>query len=158
MSNRMNAIVLAAAGLAGLAAPAGAQTPDSAAAGTTRYTLVEVGGKPLPVEVDKEWRCRESVHAGTLMLRDDGRWLLETSKREVCGDRTEEDRDDEDGTWKAEGNTLRFYDDDGRENTDDWDLDRDIDLDDLTTGTLRDDGTLTVQLADDETTLLFRRE
>jgi hypothetical protein len=76
----------------------------------------------------------------------------------VCGDRTEEDPDDEDGTWKAQGNTLRFYDDDGRENADDRDRHDDDDLDDLTSGTLRDDGTLTVQLADDETTLLFRRE
>lgn len=160
MRDRMNGVALAAA--VALTAPAAAQAQDTTATQTatqlTRYTLVEVGGKPLPVEVDREWRCRESVHAGTLMLRSDGRWRLETSNREVCGDRTEEDLEDEDGRYRTEGATLRFFDDDGRENDDDWDLGREIDLDELETGTLNDDGTLTVQLADDETTLLFRRE
>ena len=60
-----------------------------AAPAETRYVLVDVGGKALPVEVEKEWRCREDVTAGTLRLREDGLWRLETLVRETCGDRTE---------------------------------------------------------------------
>ena len=131
----------------------------SAAAGTeTRYSLASVSGKALPVEVEKELRCREDVTAGTLALRSDGRWRLETSRREVCGDRTEKDLDDDDGTYRTEGRTLRFFDGDGRENTDDWDLGREIDLDDLRTGTLAADGSLTVELADGKNRLVFRPE
>src|SRR5688572_19600865 len=61
-----------------------------------RYTLVDVGGRALPAEIEKEWRCREEVTAGTLVLRGDGRWRLETSLRETCGGRAEMDREDED--------------------------------------------------------------
>ena len=58
----------------------------------------------------------------------------------------------------AEGSTFRFLDDDGRENTDDWGLEREIDLDDLRTGTLAQDGTLSIRLAGDKHTLVFRRQ
>ena len=143
--------------------PVEAATFDTATAATppvpaeTRYTLAEVAGKPLPVEVEKEWRCREEVTAGTLTLRGD-RWRLETVQRETCGDRTEEDRDTDDGIYRTEGGTLRFFDDDGREKSDDWDLDRDLDLDDLRSGTRGADGSLTVLLADGKTRLVFRPE
>src|SRR4029450_11936704 len=83
-------------------ASAAAQAPDSsptakkppsvstsaAVPGATRYSLIEIGGKALPARVEKEWRCREDVTAGTLTLSGDGQWLLETVTREVCGDRT----------------------------------------------------------------------
>ena len=140
------------------AAPADAGAPTAATAAITRYTLVEVAGNRLPAETEKEWRCREEVTAGTLSLRDDGRWLLETATRETCGDRTKEDRDTDDGTYRAEGSTLHFFDDDGRQSDAGWGLDRDIDLDDLRTGTLAGDGTLTIRLADDKQTLVFRRQ
>src|SRR5688572_1828128 len=55
------------------AAPA---TPPSSPAATV-YRLAQVGGKALPVEVEKGWRCREDVTAGTLTLGNDGRWVLE---------------------------------------------------------------------------------
>jgi hypothetical protein len=138
-------------------APAAQAPADLTAPPATTYKLVQVGGKPLPVEVEKEWRCREDVTAGTLTLRDDGRWLLETTAREVCGDRTTTEQDDDDGRYTVEGQTLRFLDDDGEENTKDWNIGKDVDLDDLRTGTLGTDGTLTVQLADEKTTLVFRR-
>ena len=154
MMNRSGARVLAVTALLAGAAWTGAaaQTAD-----TKRYQLVEVSGKPLPALIEKEWRCEEQVVAGTLTLRDDGRWLLETTTREACGDRTEEDRDSDDGTHRTEGKTIRFFDDDGRENSDsDWGTGTDIDLDEFKTGTVADDGSLTVQLADGNTTLLFR--
>lgn len=137
-----------------------AQTPE--ASGTAppaekRYRLVEVSGKPLPALIEQEWRCEEQVTAGTLTLRDDGRWLLETTVRETCGNRTEEDRDSDDGTYRTEGNTIRFFDDDGRENSArGWSVGTDIDLDEFKTGTIAADGSLTVQLADGKTTLHFR--
>ena len=55
------------------------------------------------------------------------------------------------GAARYEGQT-------GRENTDDWDLGREIDLDDLRTGTLAADGSLTVELADGKNRLVFRPE
>ena len=157
----MMAAGLALAALAAAWTPAATQVSDSAqppAPGTTRYTLAEVAGKPLPAQVEKEWRCREDVTAGSLTLSEDGRWLLETTTRQVCGDRTEEDRDDDDGTYRTEGGTIHFLDDDGRENTDrGWGIGTEIDLDELRAGTIADDGTLRVQLADGRTTLVFRR-
>jgi hypothetical protein len=98
------------------------------------------------------------VTAGTLLLREDGRWRLETTVRETCGGRTRMDRDDDDGTYHAQGATIRFLDDDGERNRADWSLGGEIDLDELDQGTLTDAGVLTVRLADDKTVLRFRRE
>ena len=147
---------------------AGAQTPaaapDSAAPqaiatapAETPYLLLDLGGKPLPVRIEK-WRCHEDVVAGTLRLREDGRWRLETSVRETCGNRSKMEHDDEDGIYQAQGSTLRFLDDDGHRNRADWDFDGEIDLDDLDRGTLAETGDLTVRLADGKTVLRFRRE
>ncbi len=136
----------------GAGAEAHAQTPDA-----TRYTLVQVAGKALPTMIEKELRCQEDVTAGTLSLSQDGRWLLETVTREVCGDRTEEDSDRDHGTYTTEGQTLRFLDEDGRENHDGGlGGGNDDDLDDFKSGTMAADGSLTVKLADG-TPLLFRK-
>lgn len=125
----------------------------------TRYTLVEVGGKSLPALIEKEWRCQKNVTAGVLLLSGDGRWLLETRTRKVCGDRTEIDRDSDDGIYRTEGATMRFFDDEGRQKTDrGWSIGTDIDLDNFKTGSLANDGVLTVQLADGHTNLVFRRQ
>jgi hypothetical protein len=123
-----------------------------------RYTLVEVAGKALPVETEKGWRCREEVTAGTLVLRGDNHWGLETSVRETCGDRTKVDHEDEDGTYRTEGTTIHFLDDDGDRNDADWSLEREIDLDELDQGSYTDGGTLSVRLADEKTVLRFRRQ
>jgi hypothetical protein len=123
-----------------------------------RYTLVEVDGKALPVETEKEWRCRDEVTSGTLVLREDGRWRLETSIRETCGDRTKTDQEDEDGIYRTQGTTIQFLDDDGDRNDADWDLAREIDLDELDQGSIADGDALTVRLADEKTVLRFRRE
>ncbi|MGH7525576.1 MAG: hypothetical protein ACREMX_02615 [Gemmatimonadales bacterium] len=126
---------------------------------TKRYTLVEVAGKSLPTLIEKEGRCQKNVTAGVLMLSGGGRWFLETLTREVCEDRTEDDRDSDDGIYRTEGGTMRFFDDDGRVKTDRWwSIGTDIDLDQFKTGTIGNDGTLTVQLADGRTNLLFRRQ
>jgi hypothetical protein len=173
MQHRMmiTSLVVAAA-LAAAWSPAAAQRSDSTQAlsparqaassaaarpapEVTRYTLVEVGGTRLPALVEKVGGCEENVTAGTLALSGDGRWSLETVTREVCGDRTDEDRDNDDGTYRADGGTLRFLDDDGRDT--DGDSDTDLELDELETGTIAKDGTLKVQLADGKTTLVFRR-
>ncbi len=140
------------------AAQASPDTVRSAGPAETRYVLVDVGGKSLPVEVEKEWRCREEVTAGTLLLREDGRWRLETTRRETCGSRVETDQEDEDGIYRTEGATIHFLDDDGNRNDADWHLGKEIDLDDLDQGTLADGGTLSVRLADEETVLRFRKQ
>lgn len=132
-------------------------TAVAAAPGAERYRLVEVAGTALPAEVEKEWGCREYVTRGALTLGADSSWSLRTTRREVCGDRVEVEHDDDDGIYKREGETLHFLDDDGRANTDsEWRIGTDIDLDELRTGIIGKGGTLTVQLADDETTLVFR--
>jgi hypothetical protein len=158
---RGNITVLTLALVAGSWTPGHAQAADTAAQraspAVTVYTLVRVGNDTLPARIEKEWRCQEDVTGGTLSLRQDRRWLLETTTREVCGDRIEEDHDTDQGTYTTEGETLRFLDDDGRENNDrGWDVGTDIDIDELKTGTLASDGTLTVKLADG-TALVFRR-
>jgi hypothetical protein len=168
------AVAIAAAVSLTLTAAAAAQasptTPDTAgpsklaaqavaaAPAETRYVLVDVGGKALPVEIDKGWRCREDVTAGTLLLREDGHWRLQMSVREICGDRPEMEHEDDDGTYRAEGTTLHFLDDDGNRNHADWSLGGEIDLDELDQGTMAAGGTLTVRLADEKTVLRFRRE
>jgi len=144
-----------------------AATPDTTgaagpapteAAAERRYTLVDVGGKGLPVEIEKEWRCRDEVTAGTLVLRENGRWRLETSIRESCGSRTKMDQEDEDGIYRTEGTTIHFLDDDGDRNDADWSLETEIDLDELDHGSIADGDLLSVQLADEKTMLRFRRE
>ena len=140
-------------GAANFAAPA----PTEAAA-ERRYTLVDVGGKGLPVEIEKEWRCRDEVTAGTLVLREDSRWHLETSVRETCGTRTKMDQEDEDGIYRTEGTTIHFLDDDGDRNDADWSLETEIDLDELDHGLIADGDLLSVRLADEKTVLRFQRE
>lgn len=124
----------------------------------TPYLLLDLGGKPLPVRIETEWRCYEDVVAGTLRLREDGRWRLETTVRETCGSRSKMEQEDEDGIYRTEGSTLRFLDDDGRRNGVDRSLDGQIDLDDLDHGTLAEGGVLTVRLAVGKAVLRFRRE
>ncbi len=131
--------------------PPGATAPPS-----TRYTLTQVDGKPLPFVVENGWRCREEVTAATLTLGG-GRWRLETVTRERCGDRIEEERDDDDGSYTRERETIHFLDDDGRANTDRWwSIGTDIELDELRTGIVSHLGTLTAVLGDGQTTLVFR--
>ena len=166
---RLEAVALSSLVVLALPAAAGAQAADSAATSvasaversvldTARYRLVEVDGKPLPAQVEKEWRCHEEVTAGTLTLTGDGRWHLESATREVCGDRTKDDRDSEHGSYTRNGSALAFLDEDGQAESDGGrGLDKDIDLDDFKSGTLASDGALRVQLADGLTTLLFRR-
>ncbi|HVL18913.1 MAG TPA: hypothetical protein VM387_12975 [Gemmatimonadales bacterium] len=124
----------------------------------TAYLLLDLGGKPLPARIETEWRCYEDVVAGTLRLREDGRWRLETTVRETCGSRSKMEQEDEDGIYRTEASTLRFLDDDGHRNGADRSLDDEIDLDDLDHGTLAEGGVLTVRLADGKTVLRFRRE
>ena len=57
--------------------------------------------------------------------------------------------DTDDGRDTTEGQTVRFVDDDGKENTKEWSVGKDIDLDDLHSCTLGAEGTLTVRLADE---------
>jgi hypothetical protein len=137
--------------------PVAAQ-PPAAAQVEHRYTLVDVGGRALPAEIEKEWRCREEVTAGTLVLRGDGRWRLETSLRETCGGRAEMDQEDEDGTYRAQGDTIQFFDEDGHRNDGEWSILPEIDLDELDRGSIADGSTLTVRLTDEKTMLRFRRQ
>ena len=145
-----------AAGTTPAEAQGAGQTPATAAAPES-YQLVELAGKPLPALIDKERSCREEVTAGRLTLGKDGNWLLEGTTREVCGERVAEtETDTGDGRYAVEGQTVRFYDDDGRDDRD-RDNESEIDLDDLDTGTLASDGTLAVRLDDGRTTLEFRK-
>jgi hypothetical protein len=72
----------------------------------------------------------------------------------VCGERAEVETETEHGRYSVAGDTVRFFDDD---DDDDRDTGDDVDLDDLKSGTLAADGTLTVRLEDDRSTLVFRK-
>jgi hypothetical protein len=135
-------------------APAAPDLPASAAG--QRYRLVEVAGAALPVEVEKDWSCRESVTRATLTLVADSTWVLRSTLREACGERAEVETEVEHGRYAREGTSLRFYDEDGEDDRD-WDLRREVDLDDLQSGTVGADGSLTVRLDDGKTTLVFRQ-
>jgi len=141
-------VVIGAGVQAQSAGPAGASA-------TERYRLVEVAGSALPAEVEKEWNCREYVTRGSLTLGADSLWHLRAAIREDCGGRAEVDNEEESGRYSRTDTTIRFYHDDDDDR--DWELGRDIDLDDLKTGTLAADGTLTVRLEDGKTTLVFRK-
>jgi hypothetical protein len=93
-------------GLALAGALTAGTTAHAEAQGEQRYRLVEVAGSALPVEVEQEWRCRESVTRATLTLRPDSLWALEYTKRKVCGDRTE----DETERWRAVATAARAAD------------------------------------------------
>ena len=121
---------------------------------TQRYRLIEVAGTALPAEVEKSWNCREYVTRGDLTLGSDSLWSLRVTLREVCGERAEVETETEHGRYSVAGDTVRFFDDDG---DDDRDTGDDVDLDDLKGGTLAADGTLTVRLEDDRSTLVFRK-
>lgn len=119
-----------------------------------RYRLVEVAGSKLPVEVEKEWRCREYLTEAALTLGADSLWRMQYTKREVCGDREEIETETEDGRYTVVADTIRFLDDDDDE---DDRVDDDLDVDDLATATRGANGTLTGRLRDGKTTLVFRR-
>lgn len=120
------------------------------------YQLVEVAGSALPVEVEKEWRCREYVTQATLTLGTDSLWSLRYTTREVCGNREETETEHDGGRYTVVADTIRFHDDDDDDDGD-RDLTGDLEVEDLATGTRAADGTLTGRLRDGETTLVFRR-
>jgi hypothetical protein len=93
------------------------------------------------------------VTQATLTLRPDSLWALEYTKREVCGDRTEDETEREDGRYRVTADTIHFHDDDGDDDRDDRD---DLDLDDLATAARAADGALIARLEDGKTTLVFR--
>ncbi len=136
------------------------------------WQLAEVNGMALPALIEQDGEnCREEVTSGSLTLESDGGWTLVTQEREVCGDKVEEDSEEEDGRYSTQGVTVTFTegdddtddDDADDDDTDDDDADDDDgddddrgDADDLASGT-RSGSTLTVRLEDGNTVLLFRR-
>jgi hypothetical protein len=141
---------------------------------TETWQLAEVNGTALPALIEQDGEnCREEVLSGTLTMESDGDWTLVTQEREVCGDQVEEESDEEDGRFTAQGESFTFTeedddaddddaddddaDDDDDDDGDDADDDDDgDDADDLASGT-RSGTTLTVRLEDGSTVLLFRR-
>jgi hypothetical protein len=122
------------------------------------YRLTEVAGKSLPAIINRGLRCHEEVTAAELTLVDGGSWLLRAATRGLCGDRVvATETDVESGRYAIEGRTVRFYDEDGRSGGRESDFETEIDLDDVETGTLAPNGTLTVRLEGEGATLVFRR-
>lgn len=136
--------------------PATGPEPRSGAPTDERYRLLTIAGKPLPAVVEKERSCREEVTRGTVALGADSLWSLHVTTREVCGERSEEEFDTDGGRYSREGSSLRFHDDDGDDDRD-WRLGEEMDVDDLKTGTVSSDGSLTVQMGDGKTSLVFRK-
>ena len=122
---------------------------------TETYRLLEVAGSALPAEVEKEGDCREYVTRGDLTLGSDSLWSFRVTLREACGERAEVETETEHGRYSVAGDTVQFFDDD--DDDDDRDIGDDMDLEDLKRGIFAADGTLSVRLDDDQTTLGFRR-
>jgi hypothetical protein len=122
---------------------------------TQTYRLLEVAGSALPAEVEKEGDCREYVTRGDLTLGSDSLWSFRVTLREACGERAEVETETEHGRYSVAGDTVQFFDDD--DDDDDRDIGDDMDLEDLKRGIFAADGTLSVRLDDDQTTLGFRR-
>jgi hypothetical protein len=149
MTDRMPALAVALVLLTAAAAPLEAQ-------GEQQYRLVKVADKELPAEVDRDRGCRESVTRATLTLEADSLWSLRYTKREECGGRAEVENEHEGGRYSMVADSIQFRDDDDDDDRDD-DEDDDLDIDDLASGTLAADGTLTARLRDGRTTVVFRR-
>ena len=107
-----------------------------------------MGGSALPVQVDKGWRCRDSLTSATLTLGSDSLWILQYTEREVCRDRAEVEEDHERGRYSVVADTIRFHGDDDRD-------DDALELDELAVATLAADGTLTGRLS--RRMVVFRR-
>lgn len=150
------ATLIAASGVAVLIQPAAAQTPAAAAppaVGT--YELVEVGGTPLPTTVEETAECVERVTAGTLTLEEDGEWEIELTESETCGTDVSDDTESEEGEYTVEGTAIDFQPDE-EEGEDDADEPDELDLDELSTGTL-DGDVIRVRIRGTEMEAVFRR-
>lgn len=124
---------------------------DAAAQDGQIWRLSQVDGNALPHVVDQDDDgCREEIVAGTLTLHADGRWVLETQEREICGNEVEDETEEEDGRYEVQGETVRFADDDGEVETDG------NDVDDIAQGT-RNAATLTVRSGGGDRVLVFTR-
>ena len=145
----IDSIMVHALGVALAVAATTAQTTQS-------YRLIEVAGSALPAEVEKEGNCREYVTRGDLTLGSDSLWSFRVTLRETCGERAEVETETEHGRYSVSGDSVRFFDDDD-DDDDDRDSGDDMDLDDLKSGIRAADGTLSVRLDDDRTTLVFRK-
>ncbi len=124
---------------------------DTAAQSEETWRLSQVDGNALPHVVDQDDDgCREEVVSGALTLHADGRWTLVTQEREVCGSEIEDETEEEDGRYEAQGETVRFADEDGDVETDG------DDVDDIAHGT-RNGSTLTVRTGGGDRVLVFTR-
>jgi len=99
-------------------------------------------------EADADDVCQEAFVVAIERIEDCrdpakfGRWLLQIVRNRARN--------------LIRSQALRSYDGDGKHDRN-WDLGGDLDLDDLESGTLAPDGTVTVRLDDGETELLFRQ-
>ena len=119
------------------------------------FRLISVGGKELPVVVEQEGDCREELQSAMLTLATDGKWTLVSKEKEICGTKQKDEEERDQGTYKATGETLQFFDKDGKALVAD-EKDGDLDVAELREGTRAADG-FTVRLADGKTELVFRK-
>jgi len=119
------------------------------------FRLISVAGKSLPVVVEQEGECREELQSAMLTLDTNGKWSLVVTEKEICGTNQDNEEEREHGTYKANGTTVQFFDENGKPTVPDAD-DGELDVADLREGTRSSDG-LTVRLADGKTDLIFRK-
>ena len=137
----------------GLAVSALLTEPAAAQTSAGSYALAEIGGKTLPGVIEVEGDCREEIVNATLTLNADGTWQLERHERDVCGDKTEDEKESDKGRYRVTGTSIEFMDDDGDVQT----KKEGDDLEDLSTGTLQAN-TISVKLGATENVAVFRKK
>jgi hypothetical protein len=117
------------------------------------YTLATIDGKALPGVIEVEGDCREEIVTATLVLGADGTWKLDRHERDVCGTTIEDETEADSGRYTVNGPSIEFFDDKGKsQRSDEGD-----DLEDLATGSIREDG-ISIRVGGSGKAVLFRKK
>ncbi len=116
------------------------------------WELAEIDGNALPAVIDQDGDCREEIVSATLTVAPDSSWRLESVERDICGNDTKEEKEQDSGRYRPDGNNVEFLDSAGKSQKDE----SGDDVDDLSSGTV-DGDTLTVQLGKLDKRMTFRR-
>jgi hypothetical protein len=147
------ALVAAVIGLVGTPLAVSAQQPAPPAAFAGSYTLAQVDDAELPVLIGESATCKGEITAATLALQPEGKYRLEASIRETCGETVKEKTFVEQGSYAAAAAGVEFTAEE--QPVDPAQEKVEVEIQKLATASL-EENTLKVKLKDDKT-LVFRK-